>query len=256
MHPIGAQLVGSKANLAAPCAKIIEDQGFDLIDLNCGCPVDKVTKDLSGSGLLKQPELIGEIVSNIVAAVKIPVTIKVRAGWDEESINAPLITQIAEQAGAKVIFVHGRTRQQAYKGPANWDWIKECKAKAKNILVFGNGDIVDPQSAEEIFKRTGCDGILLSRGTFGSPWVFEDIERHFNGLEPKTRSWPEVREVFLEHLNYILEYQQPRRALLDFRRIGAWYLKKGQGAKYLREIAVKAQDLSEIIQAIKSWEEE
>ena len=115
MHPIGAQLCGSKVDLAAPCARIIEDLGFDVIDLNCGCPVDKVTKDGSGSGLLKDPNKIGEILEKMVNAVSIPVTVKVRAGWNEEEINAPLITQIAEEAGAAAIFVHGRTRAQGYR---------------------------------------------------------------------------------------------------------------------------------------------
>src|SRR5690606_25194727 len=116
----------------------VEDLGFDVLDFNCGCPVDKVTKDGSGSGMLKHPDLIGEMLSNMIAAVKIPVTVKIRAGWDEQSINAPLITQIAERAGAKAVTVHGRTRAQGYKGPANWDYIKACKLAAKDIHVIGN----------------------------------------------------------------------------------------------------------------------
>ncbi len=254
MHPIGAQLCGSKPKLAGPCAKIIEELGFDLIDLNCGCPVDKVTKDNSGSGLLKDPDRIGEILSNMIAAVKIPVTVKIRAGWDEESINGPLITQIAEKAGAKIIFVHGRTRKQAYRGPANWDYVKECKDVAKDILVFGNGDIVDPESAEQIFQQTGCDGILLSRGTFGRPWVFEDIMRHFTGQEPLNRTGKEVRDALLTHLDYILRSQQKRKALLDLRRIGSWYLKKGQGVKKIKEIVVRAKDLEEVVAEIQSFD--
>src|SRR5580700_274615 len=141
MHPIGGQLCGSKPHLAGPCAKIIEDLGFDVVDLNCGCPVDKVTKDGSGSGLLKNPELIGDIISNMVSAVSIPVTIKIRAGWDMQSINAEQITAIAEQAGATAICIHGRTRSQAYKGPANWDYIRDCKRQAKRIKIIANGDI-------------------------------------------------------------------------------------------------------------------
>src|SRR6185437_6206308 len=139
MHPIGGQICGSKPQYAGKSAKIIEELGFDVVDLNCGCPVDKVTKDGSGSGMLKTPELIGEILSNMTAAVKIPVTVKIRAGWDEKSLNAAEIVQIAEQAGAAAICVHGRTREQGYKGPANWDWIRECKRAAKKIQVIGNG---------------------------------------------------------------------------------------------------------------------
>lgn len=254
MHPIGAQLCGSKPKFAGPCAKIIEELGFDVVDLNCGCPVDKVTKDNSGSGLLRHPELIGELLSNMISAVKIPVTVKIRAGWDENSINGALVTQIAEKAGAKAIFVHGRTRQQAYVGPANWDYITECKGAAKEILVFGNGDVLDHTSAEKMFVQTGCDGVLLSRGTFGAPWLIEDIVRHFLGETVSERSGNEVRDVFLEHLDLILAYQPERKALLDLRRIGSWYLKKGHGVKKLKEIVAKAEDLQEVATTIRSFD--
>ncbi|MDN3507268.1 MAG: tRNA dihydrouridine synthase DusB [Simkaniaceae bacterium] len=257
MHPIGAQLCGSKPELAGPCAKIIEELGFDVIDLNCGCPVDKVTKDCSGSGLLKTPEKIGEIVSNMVNAVKIPVTVKIRAGWDEDSINGPEVAQIAEKAGAKILFVHGRTRKQAYRGPAVWDYIKDCKQAADKMLVFGNGDIVDAASAEQMFADTGCDGLLLSRGTFGNPWLIEDIARHLSGQEPIERTAKTYIDALLEHLDHILQYQPPKKALLDLRRIGSWYLKKGPSVKKLREIVVRAKDIDEIVSEIKSfdWEE-
>ncbi|NGX37529.1 MAG: putative tRNA-dihydrouridine synthase [Chlamydiae bacterium] len=254
MHPIGAQLCGSQPAYAGPCAKIIEELGFDLIDLNCGCPVDKVTKDNSGSGLLKHPHLIGEIVSNMVAAVNIPVTVKIRAGWDEQSINGPQITQIAEQAGAKIIFVHGRTRKQAYRGPANWDYIKDCKQAAREIKVFGNGDILDAQSGEKMFTDTECDGLLLSRGLFGHPWLIEDILRHFQGQEPIQRCQEDIRNALLTHLDYILKYQKERKAILDLRRIGSWYLKKGQGIKKLKEIVVRAQNLDQVVAEIHSFD--
>lgn len=254
MHPIGAQLCGSNPAYAAPCARMIEELGFDLIDLNCGCPVDKVTKDNSGSGLLKQPQLIGEILSNMVAAVRIPVTVKIRAGWDEDSLVGPQITKIAEQAGAKVIFVHGRTRKQAYKGPANWDYIKACKEVAKEILVFGNGDIVDAASAEAIFSHTNCDGVLLSRGLFGHPYIIEEIIRHFEGKEPLERTNQDVRDLLLEHLDKILAYQPKRKAALDLRRIGAWYLKKGSGVKKLKELVVRAENIGQVREEICSFD--
>ncbi|NGX39172.1 MAG: putative tRNA-dihydrouridine synthase [Chlamydiae bacterium] len=255
MHPIGAQLCGSNPKLAGSCAKILEELGFDLIDLNCGCPVDKVTKDNSGSGLLRHPELIGEILSNMIAAVNIPITVKIRAGWDEESINASLITQIAEKAGAKVIFVHGRTRKQGYRGPAIWEHIKNCKEVARDILVFGNGDIVDPESAEQMFAVTGCDGLLLSRGTFGNPWIFEDIYRHFSGEEPIERTPEMIRDVLLEHIECITRYQPKRKSLLDLRRIGSWYLKKADGAKKLKEIVTRSEDLDEAVAKIRAFAE-
>ena len=163
-------------------ARIVEDLGFDVVDFNCGCPVDKVTKDGSGSGMLKNPELIGEMIASMVAAVKIPVTVKIRTGWDERHINAPEITAIAEKAGAKAICIHGRTREQGYSGHANWDHIRACKEVAKNIHVIGNGDVFDAPSALRMFQTTGCDAILLSRGTMGQPWIIEDIYRALEGL--------------------------------------------------------------------------
>ena len=216
MHPIGAQLCGSKPEIAGECAKIVEDLGFDVLDLNCGCPVDKVTKDGSGSGMLKNLDLIGEVLCKMIAAVKIPVTIKIRAGWDFSQIVAPEVTRIAEEAGAAAICIHGRTRSQGYKGPANWDFIRDCKKAANKILVIGNGDIVDPLGAKGIFEHTGCDAILLARGTMGKPWLIEDIYRYFSGLEPMERTGVQYRDILLEHVDHIFSYQNERRALLDF----------------------------------------
>ncbi len=253
MHPIGAQLCGSKAHMAGPCAKIVEDLGFDLVDLNCGCPVDKVTKDGSGSGLLKNPELIGEIICNMVAAVKIPVTIKIRAGWDSQHINAQEITQIAEAAGAQSICIHGRTRAQAYKGPANWDHIRDCKQVAKKIHVIGNGDLTDAASVENMFAYTGCDGVLIARGTMGQPWIIEDIYRHLSGLPPFPRSPIDYRDAMLEHLDHMVSYLPERQVVVDMRRVGCWYLKKGRGTKALRETLNRAQSIVEICSLIQEF---
>ncbi len=253
MHPIGAQLCGAKPHMAGSCAKIIEDLGFDVIDLNCGCPVDKVTKDGSGSGLLKHPKLIGEIISNMVAAVRIPVTVKIRAGWDANSINAQEITQIAEQAGAQAICIHGRTRSQGYKGFANWDYIRDCKAVAKHILIIGNGDLFNVDSAEKIFAHTGCDAILLSRGTMGQPWLIDDIYRHLSGLDISLKSAWEYRDAMLEHLEHIVSYQPERKVVTDMRRVGCWYLKKGKGTRQLREALNRSKSTQEIRMLIADY---
>ncbi len=256
MHPIGAQICGSKPDMAAQAARIVEDLGFDVIDFNCGCPVDKVTKDGSGSGMLKNPDLIGEVLAKVIASVKIPVTVKIRAGWDERSINAPLITRIAEKAGAKAIAIHGRTREQGYKGPANWDYIKACKEAARTIPVIGNGDIFDPDSAEAIFKHTGCDAILVSRGTMGQPWIAEDIRRKLEGLAPIQRGIQTIREALIEHFETIVSYQNEKQSLLDFRRVGCWYLKRCAGAKQLRIQLNRATATSEVFSLIEAfpWE--
>lgn len=252
MRPIGAQLCGSKKELAGPTAKMLEDLGFDVIDLNCGCPVDKVTKDGSGSGLLKNPELIGEILAEMVAAVSVPVTVKIRAGWDADHIVGPLVTEIAEKAGASAICIHGRTRAQAYQGPAKWDYIRACTSVAKNIQVIGNGDINDPESAERIFQETGCDAILLARGTMGSPWLTEDIYNYFEGQTARKRTALELREAFLEHLEHIVSYRDAHKAVTDLRRVGCWFFRSIPGASSLREGINRAESVDEVRMLVTS----
>jgi tRNA-dihydrouridine synthase B len=257
MHPIGGQICGSKPEIAGECAKMVEDLGFDVVDLNCGCPVDKVTRDGSGSGMLKTPDLIGETLVRMKASVKIPVTVKIRAGWDDKHINAPLITKIAEEAGADAICIHGRTREQGYVGPANWDHILNCKKVAKSIKVIGNGDVFDAESAKRMFDYTGCDAVLVSRGTMGQPWIAEDIERYFSGDEAIARTPADIKEALLEHFSFILEYQNERRSLLDFRRVGCFYLKKCRNVKQLRCKINQSTSTQEAIQLVHdfAWDE-
>jgi len=207
--------------------------------------------------MLKHPDLIGEILSAMVAAVTIPVTVKIRAGWDEHSICAPLVTQIAERAGATAIAIHGRTREQGYKGPANWDYIKACKAAAKDMLVIGNGDLFDAQSVIRMRAHTDCDAWLVSRGTLGQPWIVEDALRVLAGHKPLLRTPLDVSHVLLEHFDRICAYHGERQALLDFRRVGCWYLKRCVGVKELRmqlnQSTSTAQSLSLIEQF--PWQE-
>jgi nifR3 family TIM-barrel protein len=203
--------------------------------------------------MLKTPHLIGEVISNMVAAVKIPVTVKIRAGWDDHTINAPEITRIAEKAGAKAICIHGRTRQQAYKGPANWDHIKACMEVAQTIQVIGNGDVLDGPSAERMFLHTGCDAVLVSRGTLGQPWIVDDIRRYLEGQEPKRRSIEECRQELYEHFLHMRDYHQQRRVVVDMRRVGCWYLKKSAGARNFRELISKADSLERVKELILNF---
>lgn len=253
MHPIGAQICGSKPALAAQAAKIVEELGFDVVDLNCGCPVDKVTKDGSGSGMLKTPELIGDVIANMTAAVKIPVTVKIRAGWDEQNINAEQIVKIAEKAGAKAICIHGRTRQQGYRGPANWDYIKACKQAATTIAVIGNGDVVDGASAEEIFAKSGCDAVLVARGTMGQPWIVEDILRHLSGEGIPVRTLEDCRAALYQHFLFTQNYHHDHRVCVDMRRVGCWYLKKSSGTRQFRELISRAKSIKEIDELIQHF---
>lgn len=251
MRPIGAQICGSKTELAGKAAKIIEDLGFDVVDLNCGCPVDKVTKDGSGSGMLKDPNLIGDVISSMVEAVKIPVTVKIRAGWDLNSIIVEEVTKIAEKAGAKAIFVHGRTRKQAYRGPANWDFIKSAVGVKNSIVVVGNGDIFSPEAALNCLKETRCDGCLISRGTMGTPWIAEDITSYLLERKYKIRSHEEKKQTLLDHFDYTVSYHNEKRSCIDMRRVGCWYIKNQAGARKLRSSVSKASSISEVKKIIQ-----
>ncbi len=258
MRPIGAQLCGSNPSIASASAKIIEDLGFDVLDLNCGCPVDKVTKDGSGSGMLKTPEKIGDIISEMVRTVKIPVTVKIRVGWDQNSINAPEVVKIAKSAGASAVCVHGRTRAQGYQGPANWDYIRACKEVAENMPLIGNGDIFCKDSASSILEKTGCDAVLLARGLMGSPWLIEDVRLMLQGLPAKERPQSMLKEALLEHMDYTAAYRPEHKAVLDMRRVGCWFLRGIHGARQLRESINRASSLAEVRSYIETsnWDQE
>ena len=244
MRPIGAQVCGSDVKLAAASAKMVEELGFDVIDLNCGCPVDRITKDGSGSGMLKNPEKIGEILAEMVAAVSIPVTVKIRAGWDENQINAPEITRIAEKAGASLIGVHGRTREQAYRGKSDLQVIKECKDAASSILVFGNGDLFTEEDVKQMFTATGCDGVLVSRGTMGQPWIAENIKRLYQQNELMDASLSFRKKALKMHFAFVTTYQNEVKAILDMRRIGCLYVKSFEGVKEFRRRFNTAKSLA------------
>jgi nifR3 family TIM-barrel protein len=250
MHPIGAQLCGSNLLFAAQAAKIIEDMGFDVIDLNCGCPVDKVTKDGGGSCLLRTPHRIGDLLTTMVSAVKIPVTVKIRAGWDENTLVYEHLVKIAEQAGAKAITLHGRTRKQAYSGQAHWEWIAHAKRVATSIKVIGNGDVFKPEDAMRMLQETGCDGVLVARGTFGQPWIADDIRQLANG-KSQPRSYQERKSIFFDHFLSALHSSNDRKTIVDMRRVGCWYANRFQGAKMLREALNRASSVQEIEQLIR-----
>lgn len=254
MHPIGAQLCGSNAKIVGQAARMVEEMGFDVIDLNCGCPVDKVTKDASGSGLLRHPELIGELVAAMKAAVRIPVTIKIRAGWDENSIVAGKVTRIAEQAGAAAVAVHGRTRVQAYKGLAHRPYIKQAKDAAKNIPVLGNGDIFEPESAADMFNVTGCDGILVSRGTMGAPWLGTDIDAAMAGEAVILKTQQDHVAALRQHFEFIKGYQSEKGAVINMRRVGCWYLKGSEEVRDFRRALASVESLQEADRIIHELE--
>jgi nifR3 family TIM-barrel protein len=251
MRPIGAQLCGANPAIAGRAAKILEDLGFDVIDLNCGCPVDKVTKDGSGSALLKKPLLIGEILSNIIAAVKIPVTVKIRAGWDESHLVHTDIVRIAELAGASALTLHARTQVQGYTGLANRLWITEAKNQARSIKIIGNGDIFSAKDARSMLQETGCDGVLVARGMLGHPWIVDDCRRLRESCDEVIRSPAERKEVLLQHVQKTLECVSDTQALIDLRRVTCMYIGKSKDARQFREKLSYAQFIQEMIDCIR-----
>ncbi len=253
MHPIGAQLCGSNPKLAPQAGKIIEDLGFDVVDLNCGCPVDKVTKDGSGSALLKTLDRVFEILCALVNNVEIPVTVKIRVGWDDKSLIHTQMVELAEAAGASAITIHGRTREQAYRGLSNRDLIQEAAAKAKSIHVIGNGDIFDASSAKDLLDR-GCSGVLVARGTMGKPWIHQQIVQELNQNQPFIVTDELIQQTLLDHYNEIVAYETPRKALLSLRRVACWYLRDLEGARSLRDGINRAQTLEEALACLHAFD--
>lgn len=222
-RPVGVQIFGSEPELMAEQAKRLEERGFDFIDVNMGCPVPKIVNNGEGSALMKNPELIGEIVHSLSEAVHIPVTIKIRAGFSKENCNAPEIAKIAQAAGAAAIAVHGRTREQYYQGSADWDIIRRVKDVVK-IPVIGNGDITCGQDVLAIKERTGCDSVMIGRAAKGNPWIFREIA-HFlkTGEELPRPDAEEKKAMMLRHAKLMVQYKGEFIGIHEMRKHIAWY---------------------------------
>lgn len=222
-HPVSLQLFGSEPELMAEVAKSIEERPFDILDINMGCPVPKVVNNGEGSALLKNPDLIVEIVKKVSSAIKKPLTVKVRIGFENEPVDIVEIAKRVEDAGAAAIAVHGRTRQQYYSGVADWDAIRRVK-EAVSIPVIGNGDVDSPQKAEALIKETGCDAVMIGRAVRGNPWIFREMNHYFKtGEIPERPSVEEVREMILRHARAQIEVKGEFTGIREMRKHVAWY---------------------------------
>lgn len=222
-HPVSLQLFGSDPDVISEMAKRIEDRPFDILDINMGCPVPKVAGNGEGAALMKNPKLIGEIVEKTVKAIKKPVTVKIRKGFDEAHVNAVEVAKIIEQSGAAAVAVHGRTREQYYSGKADWDIIRQVK-EAVQIPVMGNGDVTSPESAREMMEQTGCDFVMIGRAVRGNPWIFADMNHYFaEGIHLERPSWAEVREMMLRHARMEIELRGEYTGIREMRKHVAWY---------------------------------
>ena len=221
--PVSLQLFGSDPDIISEMAKKIENRPFSILDINMGCPVPKVAGNGEGSALMKNPKLVEEIVSKTAKAIKKPVTVKIRKGFDDEHINAVEIARIAESAGAAAIAVHGRTREQYYSGKADWDIIRQVKEAVK-IPVIGNGDVTSPEAARQLMETTGCDGIMIGRGAQGNPWIFRQILHWMEtGEEEPKPDLEEVKAMILRHARMLVEYKGAYTGIREMRKHVAWY---------------------------------
>ena len=224
-NPLGVQLFGNNPEFFSEAIEKIHKKDFDFININMGCPTPKIVKNGDGSALMKNLELSSEIIKATVKATTKPVTVKIRKGWDDNSINAEEFSSMAEQNGAAMVMIHGRTREMFYSGKADWNIIKRVK-KRVGIPIIGNGDVFTPQNAKDILEETGCDGIMIGRGAMGNPWVFREI-KHFlkTGEKLPSPSLREKKEVIFLHLDRALSFYGERLGILEMRKHLAWYIK-------------------------------
>lgn len=246
-HPIAMQIFGNDYQTITKSAiQMTKISNFDILDVNMGCPVNKVIKNNSGSALLKEPKKIYDIVKSLKDSLDIPVTIKIRAGFDQQSINCDEVTHLACLAGVDAITIHGRTRSQMYTGRANLDYIKMVK-DASSVPVIGNGDITDISSALEMIERTGVDGIMIGRASLGNPWIFKELSNYFEKgiiLPPVTKD--EILDMIIEHAKRLIELKDEHVAMIEMRGHVAWYLKKIKGTKEARVKVASVRTFKEL----------
>ena len=222
-EPVSLQLFGSDPEVISEIAKRIEELPFAILDINMGCPVPKIVRNGEGSALMNQPKLVHEIVRKTVKAIQKPVTVKIRKGFNDESINAVEIAKIIEDAGGAAVAVHGRTREQYYSGKADWNIIRQVK-EAVSIPVIGNGDVVSGESALAMMEQTGCDGVMIGRGAQGNPWIFSELrEYERTGQMPKRPSNEELKKMMLRHAKLQMQYKGDYLGIREMRKHVAWY---------------------------------
>lgn len=254
-RPIAQQIFGSDKDSFVEAAKMVEEiMHPDIIDINMGCPVPKVAvKSQAGAALLKFPDKIRDIVKAVVDAVSVPVTVKIRSGWDNNSINAAEVAKICEEAGASAITVHGRTRSQGYSGKADLDIIKSVKENV-SIPVIGNGDIVSVETAMKMLEYTGCDAIMIGRGVLGNPWLMREIVTYLDtGKIISKPSYEEKIEMCFHHLDYLMKIKPEKVAVLEMRSHISWYIKGMPNAQYVKNDIFKAKTSEELKKILDNY---
>lgn len=249
--PVSLQLFGSEPDIMAETAAHIEKRPFAILDINMGCPVPKVVNNHEGSALMRDPKLAGKIIYAVSHAVKKPVTVKIRKGFDDSTVNAVELAQIAEENGAAAVTVHGRTREQYYSGKADWDIIRQVK-QAVSIPVIGNGDVTDAHAAARMLEETGCDGIMVGRASRGNPWIFREINSYLDtGVIPERPAKEEVCDTILKHAKLQLECKGEYAAIREMRKHVAWYTAGYPHSAKLRRLVNDMETLAELTEGIQ-----
>ena len=250
-RPVSLQLFGSDPHILSDIAARLEEGPYDIFDINMGCPVPKIVKNGEGSALMKDPALVEELLSAMVKAVKKPVTVKIRKGFDDASVNAVEIAKIAEACGVAAVAVHGRTREQFYSGKADWDIIRRVK-EAVRIPVIGNGDVFTAEDAKRLVDTTGCDGIMVARGAKGNPWIFREITEYLDtGRKAERPSARELKEMILRHGRMMLNFKGELAGMREMRKHVSWYTAGYPNSAALRNDINMVSSMEELEALIK-----
>ncbi|MDS1030979.1 tRNA dihydrouridine synthase DusB [Bacillota bacterium LX-D] len=244
-YPIAVQIFGSEPEIMAKAAQIVARSGAAIIDINMGCPTPKIVRNGEGAALMRKPELAFQIVESVVKSVDIPVTVKIRKGWNDQEQNAVVFAQGLEAAGAQCITIHGRTRDQLYSGKADWDIISQV-VQAVKIPVIGNGDIFEPLDAQEMMKKTNCAGVMIARGSFGNPWLFSRTIAFLDGKLLPEPSWEERITTAIRHLELVVAFKGEAIGVKEMRKHIAWYVKGGPNAARIREKINRLDEFSSV----------
>ena len=251
-QPASLQLFGNHPQIVADMAKRIEERPFAILDFNMGCPVPKVVNNGEGSALMRNPRLAEELLTGLVKAVKKPVTVKIRKGFDEGHCNAVEIAKIAEACGVAAVAVHGRTRKQYYSGKADWDCIRQVK-EAVRIPVIGNGDVDSPQAAKALIEQTGCDGVMIGRAAQGNPWIFREVASFLeSGIVPKRPDNSEKRDMILRHAKLQLESKGEYTAVREMRKHLAWYTAGMPHSARFRQTINSMETMEELLRGVEA----